>query len=43
MAGFDHEFTTGSLFAAGAQAVLLGHIHRHQLWLRCCTTSRWTC
>jgi exonuclease SbcD len=32
MAGFDHEFTTGSLFDAGAQAVLLGHIHRHQCW-----------
>jgi exonuclease SbcD len=34
MAGFDHEFTTGSLFDAGAQAVLLGHIHRHQRWER---------
>jgi exonuclease SbcD len=32
MAGFDHEFTTGSLFAAGAQAFMLGHIHRHQSW-----------
>ena len=32
MAGFDHEFTTGSLFAAHAQAFLLGHIHRHQSW-----------
>jgi len=32
MAGFDHEFTTGALFAAEAQAFLLGHIHRHQLW-----------
>ena len=32
MAGFDHEFTTGSLFATGAQAVLLGHIHRQQSW-----------
>lgn len=32
MAGFDHEFTTGSLFAAGAQAFMLGHIHRHQTW-----------
>ncbi|MDP3653772.1 MAG: metallophosphatase family protein [Rhodoferax sp.] len=32
MAGFDHEFTTGSLFAAQAQAFLLGHIHRHQSW-----------
>lgn len=32
MAGFDHEFTTGVLFAAGAQAFMLGHIHRHQAW-----------
>ena len=32
MAGFDHEFTTGALFAAGAQAFMLGHIHRHQTW-----------
>ena len=32
MAGFDHEFTTGSLFSAGVQAFLLGHIHRHQRW-----------
>lgn len=32
MAGFDHEFTTGALFAAQAQAFLLGHIHRHQVW-----------
>src|SRR5207253_3497324 len=32
MAGFDHEFTTGSLFGAGAQAFLLGHIHKHQSW-----------
>ncbi|PPU86298.1 metallophosphatase family protein [Xanthomonas hortorum pv. hederae] len=34
MAGFDHEFTTGALFAAEAQAFLLGHIHRHQAWER---------
>jgi exonuclease SbcD len=34
MAGFDHEFTTGSLFAAQAQAFLLGHVHRHQVWRR---------
>jgi exonuclease SbcD len=34
MAGFDHEFTTGNLFAAEAQAVLLGHIHQHQAWVR---------
>lgn len=32
MAGFDHEFTTGSLFGAGAQALMLGNIHRHQSW-----------
>ena len=32
MAGFDHEFTTGSLFGAGTQAFLLGHIHKHQSW-----------
>lgn len=32
MAGFDHEFTAGSLFGAGAQAFLLGHIHKHQSW-----------
>jgi len=32
MAGFDHEFTTGVLFNAETQAVMLGHIHRHQLW-----------
>ena len=32
MAGFDHEFTTGTLFAAEAQAFMLGHIHRHQSW-----------
>ena len=32
MAGFDHEFTAGSLFDAGATAFMLGHIHRHQAW-----------
>jgi exonuclease SbcD len=32
MAGFDHEFTTVSLFSAKAQAFMLGHIHRHQAW-----------
>jgi exonuclease SbcD len=32
MAGFDHEFTTGALFAAGARAFMLGHIHKHQTW-----------
>jgi exonuclease SbcD len=34
MAGFDHEFTTGALFASEAQAFMLGHIHRHQAWQR---------
>ncbi|MEO3714101.1 metallophosphoesterase family protein [Roseateles flavus] len=34
MAGFDHEFNTGALFSAEAQAVMLGHIHRHQSWER---------
>jgi exonuclease SbcD len=34
MAGFDHEFTADSLFAAQAQAIMLGHIHRHQCWER---------
>ena len=32
MAGFDHEFTTTSLFSAAAQAFMLGHIHKHQSW-----------
>ncbi|HYE70940.1 MAG TPA: metallophosphatase family protein [Aquabacterium sp.] len=32
MAGLDHEFTTGSLFAAQAAAFMLGHIHKHQAW-----------
>ncbi|MBA4175419.1 MAG: metallophosphatase family protein [Leptothrix sp. (in: Bacteria)] len=32
MAGFDHEFTTGALFAAEARAFMLGHIHKHQAW-----------
>jgi exonuclease SbcD len=32
MAGFDHEFTTGALFGARAQAFMPGHIHRHQSW-----------
>jgi DNA repair protein SbcD/Mre11 len=32
MASFDHEFTTGALFGAEAQAFMLGHIHRHQSW-----------
>lgn len=32
MAGLDHEYTTGALFAANADAVMLGHIHKHQAW-----------
>lgn len=32
-ADFDHEFTTGALFRAEAQAFMLGHIHRHQTWV----------
>ncbi|MDN5939960.1 MAG: hypothetical protein L0H83_15040 [Salinisphaera sp.] len=28
----DHEFTTGTLFAAETAAVCLGHIHAHQQW-----------
>lgn len=32
MAGFDHEFSTSVLFSAETQAVMLGHIHRHQRW-----------
>lgn len=34
MAGFDHEFAPDALFAAEAQAFLLGHVHRHQAWER---------
>ncbi|MDZ7855787.1 metallophosphatase family protein [Sphaerotilus sp.] len=34
MAGFDHEFTSGALFDAEAQAFMLGHIHKHQAWTR---------
>lgn len=34
MAGFDHEFSTGVLFAAEARAFMLGHIHMHQAWTR---------
>lgn len=33
MMGMDHEFTTGSLFAANASAVMLGHIHKQQTWI----------
>lgn len=32
MAGADHEFGVGALFAAEADAVALGHIHKHQFW-----------
>jgi len=32
MAGLDHEFTTGTLFASGASAIMLGHIHQYQEW-----------
>jgi exonuclease SbcD len=32
MAGLDHEFSAGTLFAAQASAFLLGHIHKHQRW-----------
>lgn len=28
----DHEFTTGTLFASGASAIMLGHIHKEQEW-----------
>lgn len=32
MAGLDHEFTLGSLFATEASAIMLGHIHKSQSW-----------
>lgn len=28
----DHEFTAPALFASGASAIMLGHIHAHQSW-----------
>lgn len=34
MAGADHEFTSGALFDAQATAVMLGHIHKHQAWVK---------
>lgn len=34
MAGLDHEFSAGALFAANADAVMLGHIHKGQIWQR---------
>jgi len=33
MAGFDHEFTTATLFSAQTSAFMLGHIHKHQSWM----------
>lgn len=32
MVSQDHEFSTGTLFAARTSAVMLGHIHLHQSW-----------
>jgi len=32
MHGNDHEFTTGTLFASKASAIMLGHIHQMQTW-----------
>ena len=34
MAGFDHEFSFGTLFDAECAAFMLGHIHKNQIWLR---------
>ncbi|MCO1368667.1 metallophosphatase family protein [Burkholderia multivorans] len=34
MAGFDHEFSLGGLFAAECSAFMLGHIHKFQTWER---------
>ncbi|KVF25210.1 DNA repair exonuclease [Burkholderia vietnamiensis] len=34
MAGFDHEFGLGALFAAECSAFMLGHIHKYQTWER---------
>ncbi len=34
MAGKDHEFSLGGLYAAQSTATMLGHIHRHQSWVR---------
>ena len=34
MAGFDHEFSLGSLFEAECDGFMLGHIHKHQQWER---------
>jgi exonuclease SbcD len=32
MAGTDHEFSVGVLDTSAADAVMLGHIHKHQSW-----------
>lgn len=32
MVSQDHEFSTGSMYAASANATMLGHIHAHQHW-----------
>jgi exonuclease SbcD len=34
MAGLDHEFSLGALYAAQTSASMLGHIHKHQQWVR---------
>ncbi|MCU6502010.1 hypothetical protein LPN04_29880 [Rugamonas sp. A1-17] len=34
MAGLDHEFTAGTLYMAGTNAVMLGHLHKYQVWER---------
>lgn len=34
MAGLDHEFRLGALYSANTDAVMLGHIHKHQSWER---------
>lgn len=34
MAGLDHEFTAGSLYSSLTNAVMLGHLHKHQSWER---------
>lgn len=33
MAGLDHEFSVGALALSNADAVMLGHIHKHQQWV----------
>lgn len=34
MMGFDHEFTSDDLFDAECSAFMLGHIHKHQVWMK---------